>query len=72
MIGLIRDNRGRVPTYVVVDDPQGVAVLKNQFTGEVETVGARPYSMYELKSAVRRFARKAKTPKSTEHRPDAG
>ena len=62
MTGLIRDNRGRVPTYVVVDDPQGVAVLKNQFTRATEIVGTRPYSKDELRSAARRLAHKA--PKS--------
>lgn len=62
MEDLIRDNRGRVPTYVVVDDPQGVAMLKNQFTGASEIVGAQPYSMDQLRSAARRLAHKA--PKS--------
>lgn len=45
------DTRGKCPRYVVEDDEDGTAILMNQFTGEFEVVGGRPYTEAALRAA---------------------
>ena len=46
------DNRGKCPRYVVEDDEDGTAMVVNQFTGNSEVVGGRPYSKEALQAAL--------------------
>ena len=57
---LIRDNRGRAPTYVIVDDDDGNAVLLNQFNRRTEKIGPRPYDLEEVKRAARNLEQRDK------------
>lgn len=58
MTDLIRDKRGRAPTYVIVDDDKGGAVLLNQFTRRQEFIGLRPYSLDDVRAASRKLGRR--------------
>lgn len=41
---LVKDNRGKTPTYVIEDDPEapGEARIRNQFNNKTQNIGPRP------------------------------
>ena len=47
----IKDKRGAIPHYVVEDNEEGNSIIVNQFTGDKEVIGGRPYSKNELRRA---------------------
>ena len=47
----VTDKRNAVPVYVVEDDEDGTVLVRNQFSGDYEIVGGRPYSEGALRAA---------------------
>lgn len=57
---MITDKHGRTPNYVVIDDPEGNAILLHQPTGWTEMVGPRPYAVSDLRDALAALIKRVK------------
>lgn len=58
MTEFIRTPNGSIPNYVIDDDANGVARVRNQFTGNFELIGPRPFSNKDAKVAGDKLIRR--------------